>query len=59
MKYEEVSSANVTHERDENVIRWSDGETRFGRYRPKGKITLRSILNKDIGINYAFVRAER
>jgi hypothetical protein len=57
MKYEEVSSTNITHERGENVISWSDRKTRFGRSRPKGKITLRIFLKKDMGINCAFVRA--
>jgi hypothetical protein len=58
MKYAALNSINSTHERDENIINWSDGKTGFGRSRNKGKITLRRILKKDIGVNVAFVRAE-
>jgi hypothetical protein len=55
MKYEALNSTNSANERDENITKWSGGETGFGRSRHKGKITLRRILKKDIGVNDAFV----
>jgi hypothetical protein len=58
MRYAALNSINSTHERDENIINWSNGKTVFGRSRHKGKITLRRILKKDIGVNDVLVRAE-
>ena len=58
MKYAALNSTNSIHENDENIINWSDGKTVFGRSRHKGNITLRRILNKNIGVNDAFVWAE-
>jgi len=58
MKYAALNSTNSAHERDKNIINWSDVRAGFRRSRHKGNITSRQILKKGIGVNDAFVRAK-
>jgi len=46
MKYAALNSTNSAHERDKNIINWSDVRAGFRRSRHKGNITLRQILKK-------------